>query len=85
MKPRETRARELLRIVPGGRGVGFTSRTKFRIYDSSNLQETAPVPLRTIGDGQFVLGGAVIKFVNPDSAGRMGYLATNGRLLKRTG
>ena len=75
----------VLRIVPSGPGLTLRSKSKFRVYDSTNLEESPPVPIRPIRDGHFVLGAGVISFVNPDSSGRMGHLATGGRLLKRTG
>jgi CubicO group peptidase (beta-lactamase class C family) len=75
----------VLRVVPRGNGLAITSRTKFRIYDTSNLTESAPVPIRPTKENAFVLGGALIALVNPDRSGRMSNLATNGRLLKRTG
>jgi hypothetical protein len=78
-------AAAVLRIVASGTGLAAVSRTKFRIYDSSNLAETPPVPIRPIRDGHFALGAGVITFLNPDSRGRMEHLASGGRLLRRTG
>jgi CubicO group peptidase (beta-lactamase class C family) len=78
-------AAAVLRIVASGTGLAAVSRTKFRIYDSSNLNEAPPAPLRPIRDGHFALGAGVITFLNPDSRGRMGHLATGGRLLRRAG
>jgi CubicO group peptidase (beta-lactamase class C family) len=74
-----------VRIIPQGTGIALTTRSKFKIYDSTSLAETKPVVLRPIKDGQFALGTAVISFVNPDRAGKMGHIAMGGRLAKRTG
>jgi hypothetical protein len=73
-----------IRIVTNGTGLALRSQSKFRVYDSTNLEESPPVPIRPIQGGHFVLGTGVISFVNPDANGRMEHLATGGRLLKRT-
>jgi hypothetical protein len=75
-------ATTVFRVVPQGNGIAIRARTKFRVYDTSNLTEGPPVPLRPIRDGHFAYGGVVISFVNPDQSGKMGHLANNGRLLR---
>ncbi len=76
-------AATVVRVIPHGAGIGLTSRSKFMVYDNTNLKETPPVPLRPIGGGRFALGQAAIGFVNPLPDGRMEHLAMSGRLLRR--
>ncbi len=76
-------ASTVVRIIPHGSGIALTSRSKFMVYDSSNLAESPPLPLRPIGEGRFALGQTALGFVNPLFDGRMGHLAMSGRLLKR--
>ena len=72
------------RVIAQGNGIAFTSRSKFKFYDTTSLTEGPPLQLRPIRGGQFAAGTAsVVGFVNPDGSGRMGHLATGGRLLKR--
>ena len=73
-----------IRCIPHGNGIALTSRSKFKIYDSTNLAETAPVQLRPISDRHFAYGGSVVTFINPDRNGKMGHIAMSGRLVKRT-
>jgi len=73
-----------LRVIPQGNGIALTSRSKFKIYDSTSLAETAPVQLRPITDRQFAYGSSVVTFINPDRTGKMGHIAMSGRLVKRT-
>jgi hypothetical protein len=72
-----------VRVFPSGSGLALTSRSKVKFYDTTNLAESPPVPLRPIAKGQFALGASVVGFVNPGADGRMGHLALGGRLLKR--
>jgi len=73
-----------VRVVALGDGIGYVSRSKFAIYDTSVTKDPPAVPLRPIGGGRFSLGASgVVGFVNPDASGKMGHLAVAGRLLRR--
>jgi CubicO group peptidase (beta-lactamase class C family) len=72
-----------VRVIPHGNGIALTSRSKFMIYDSSSLVESAPIPLRPIEGTTFAMGSSPLRFVNPGSDGRMGHIAMSGRLVKR--
>jgi len=72
------------RVVALGSGIGYVSRSKFAVYDTSVTKEPPPAPLRPIGAGLFAFGASgLIGFVNPDPSGKMGQVAVGGRLLRR--
>jgi CubicO group peptidase (beta-lactamase class C family) len=73
-----------LRVLAHGNGIGLAARSKFMVYDTSNLKESPPVPLRPIGEGRFAMGGSALAFVNREADGRHRHLANGGRLLRRT-
>ncbi len=73
----------VVRIIPHDRGVAITSRPKFKIYDTSSLEESPPAPLRPIDDGRFALGAGAVGFVNREPDGRYRHLAMGGRLIRR--
>ena len=74
-----------LRVVPHEDGIALRVRGKVRFYETDNLEETPPIPLRPIRDGHFTTGQGFVTFLNPGVDGRMQHLASRRRLHKRTG
>lgn len=73
------------RIVEHGNGIALRTRSKFKIYDQTSVEESPPVPLRPIREGHFAVGASVLTFLEPGPDGRMKYLALGGRLVPRVG
>jgi CubicO group peptidase (beta-lactamase class C family) len=73
------------RVIPHEAGIALRVRGKLLFYDGDTLEESPPVPLRSMGDGRFTTGQRFVTFLNPGADGRMQHLASRRRLFKRTG
>ena len=74
-----------------GGGLGITTWAKFRFYDDTVLSPGAPLPIRPIGgddfayvDGEGNATPAVISFLDPGPDGRMTYLSSGARIVRRS-